>query len=179
VDGGDLGTNDGGGLDSVVTAAAAGQPSATGKAPFCQLCNRPGHAVSTCNRFKAMTIPQKLGVTKAFGLHRRCLDVHEEGCCCFEDNLRCPIDPDCPFRHHGLLHDPDYKPGQRTRRSGRGKDNGGSAGGSSTNAGNSGYSSSRGGGNFRGTSEAEVTLAVVEVRSGNLRQRMYLLTGGM
>jgi hypothetical protein len=71
----------------------------------CLLCNRAGHSLSYCPRFKRMPLDNRLEFCVQRHLHFRCLARHPAGKCRIPATLQCcPKDAACRHVHHKLLH---------------------------------------------------------------------------
>ena len=71
----------------------------------CPKCKMNNHTLANCSKFKRMTPDERLAAVKEYRLHFRCLTSHPRHSCPFgEDQQKCPVDRNCKYQHHELLH---------------------------------------------------------------------------
>lgn len=71
----------------------------------CMKCRRDNHEMADCRNFKALGPNDRLKLAYKLKVHLRCLKLHRFGECRIPDRQQqCPVDANCPHRHHPLLH---------------------------------------------------------------------------
>lgn len=67
----------------------------------CVVCDREGHRVNDCTKFKSLNVDERWKVVHQKNLCRTCLNNHGKWPC--KSGQGCNV-PDCRNKHHTLLH---------------------------------------------------------------------------